>query len=428
MRTQTARSADAAAPDRDTLTATYRAVRQRTVSLGDGLSAEDMVAQSMSDASPTKWHMGHTTWFFETFLLERLTPGFEPFHPQFRVIFNSYYQQIGPQHSRPARGLLTRPPLDEVLKYRAHVDQAMEDLLQSFEPLEDITPFVQLGLHHEEQHQELILTDLLHLLSCNPLRPVYRPYRSQSASSPIPLRWLAFDGGVFEIGHDGDGFAFDDEGPRHEVLLRPYKLANRPVTVGDWKEFVADGGYARPEFWLSDGWALANEQAWRAPLYWEEDEDGAWSSMTLSGMQPLDDGAPVCHVSHFEADAYARWAGKRLPTEAEWEVAAANISTQGNTMGSELFRPAAATEENGGLLQMFGDVWELTQSAFTPYPGFKPAAGAVGEYNGKFMSGQVVLRGASCATADGHSSASYRNFFYPFQRWQFMGLRLADDA
>jgi len=428
MRTQTARSADAAAPDRDTLTATYRAVRQWTESLGDGLSAEDMVAQSMSDASPTKWHMGHTTWFFETFLLERLTPGFEPFHPQFRVIFNSYYQQIGPQHSRPARGLLTRPPLDEVLKYRAHVDQAMEDLLQSFEPLEDIVPFVQLGLNHEEQHQELILTDLLHLLSCNPLRPVYRPYRPQSASSPIPLRWLAFDGGVFEIGHNGDGFAFDDEGPRHEVLLRPYRLANRPVTVGDWKEFVADGGYARPELWLSDGWALANEQAWRAPLYWEEDEDGAWSSMTLSGMQPLDDSAPVCHVSHFEADAYARWAGKRLPTEAEWEVAAANTSTQGNTMGSGLFRPVSATDDTDGLLQMFGDVWELTQSAFTPYPGFKPAAGAVGEYNGKFMSGQVVLRGASCATADGHSSASYRNFFYPFQRWQFMGLRLADDA
>jgi len=428
MSIQTARSADAAAPDRDTLTAAYRAVRQRTESLGDGLSAEDMVAQSMSDASPTKWHFGHTTWFFETFLLERLTPGFEPFHPQFRVIFNSYYQQIGPQHSRPARGLLTRPPLDEVLKYRAHVDRAMEDLLQSFEPLEDIAPFVQLGLNHEEQHQELILTDLLHLLSCNPLRPVYRPYRAQATSSPTRLHWLAFDGGVFEIGHNGNGFAFDDEGPRHEVLLRPYKLANRPVTVGDWKGFMADGGYARPELWLSDGWAMANEQAWRAPLYWEEDDDGDWSSMTLSGMQPLDDNAPVCHVSHFEADAYARWAGKRLPTEAEWEVAAANIPTRGNTMGRGLFRPVAATDDTGGLLQMFGDVWELTQSAFTPYPGFRPAAGAVGEYNGKFMSGQVVLRGASCATADGHSSASYRNFFYPFQRWQFMGLRLADDA
>ena len=429
MTTQTARAADAAAPDRSTLVEAYREVRQRTVSLSDGLSAEDMVAQSMTDASPTKWHFGHTTWFFETFLLEALQSGFKPFHPDFRMVFNSYYQQVGPQHPRPIRGLLTRPALDDVLRYRAHVDDAMASLIESYEPFNEIVPLVQLGLNHEEQHQELILTDLLHLFSCNPLRPAWRPFRAVEASAAPELAWLEFDGGIHEIGHDGSEFAFDDEGPRHEILLRPYRLANRLVTSGEWLAFMADGGYQRPEHWLSDGWTTVNEQGWQAPGYWEQ-RDGTWWSMTLAGMQPVDTEAPVCHVSHYEADAYARWAGARLPSEAEWEVAATGVPTAGNTVGRGVYRPVAPTDtENGGaMLQMFGDVWEFTQTPFAPYPGFRAAQGAVGEYNGKFMSNQIVLRGASCATPDGHSRATYRNFFYPFQRWQFMGLRLADDA
>lgn len=421
---QTLEKPRAAADER--LLTRYRHVRRQTVELGAGLTAEDQCVQSMPDASPTKWHCAHTTWFFETFILRPNVSRYEVFHPKFEFLFNSYYEQVGPQYARPRRGLLTRPSLAEVLDYRRHVDRAMEALAEDTATWDGLADLIDLGLHHEEQHQELILTDLLHMLSCNPLKPAYRPYHPASARDGAALQWLDFEGGIYEIGHTGEDFAYDHEGPRHEVLLRPFRLASRLVTNREWREFMADDGYRRPELWLSDGWALINEEGWRAPLYWEEREDG-WRAMTLAGLQPVEDDAPVCHVSFFEADAFASWAGRRLPTEAEWEVAAQSVSVEGNTRGTGLLRPAPASGVSG-LQQVFGDVWEYTQSAFRPYPGFKAAAGAIGEYNGKFMSNQMVLRGASCVTPDGHSRVTYRNFFYPHQRWQFMGLRLAEDA
>ncbi len=419
----------------------FRAVRAATEALADGLSAEDQVVQSMPDASPVKWHRAHTTWFFETFVLTSEAPTYRPFDPRYGYLFNSYYEAVGARHPRPQRGLLTRPGTREVGEYRRHVDEAMVALLDGADPatLARIGPLVVLGLHHEQQHQELILTDLLHLLSCNPLRPAYRPWRPDpdladdaTVADSAPCGWLAVEGGIHAIGHDGGGFAFDAEGPRHEVLLRPFLIADRAVTNGEWLAFMAEGGYpgggrARPELWLSDGWATACAEGWRAPLYWERRES-TWWTFTLGGMRPVDPAAPVCHVSFYEADAFARWAGKRLPTEAEWEVAAAELEPLGNTAGTGLLRPLRAYGPAGELRQMFGDVWEWTASPFLAYPGFRPAAGAVGEYNGKFMANQWVLRGGSCATPDGHLRASYRNFFYPHQRWQFSGLRLAEDA
>lgn len=406
----------------------YRQVRAATAGLADGLSAEDQVVQSMPDASPVKWHLAHTTWFFETFLLLPHGPGYRPFDPSFGYLFNSYYEAVGARHPRPRRGLLTRPGVAAVAAYRAHVDEAMQGLLDG-DGAERLAPLVMLGLAHEEQHQELILMDLLHLLSCNPLAPAYRPFRPAPAALRPAGRWIDFAGGIRDIGHGGEGFAFDNEGPRHEVLLRPFRLFSRPVTNGEWQAFIAAGGYRTPTLWLSDGWAAVNAEEWEAPAYWRRDADGRWVEFTLSGENPLDEDAPVCHVSYYEADAFARWAGKRLPTEAEWEVAAAGLEPRGNTLGSGLLRPAAADAGAGdGPVQMFGDVWEWTSSAYSAYPGFRPAAGAVGEYNGKFMANQYVLRGGCCVTPDGHARASYRNFFYPHQRWMFGGVRLADDV
>ncbi|RAK69138.1 ergothioneine biosynthesis protein EgtB [Phenylobacterium kunshanense] len=408
--------------------ARYRAVRRATEALIRSLTPEDMGAQSMPDASPTKWHLAHTTWFFETFMLTPGLPGYRVFDPRFGYLFNSYYEAEGPRQPRPARGLITRPSIADVLAYRAHVDAAMERLLTAAGegPLE----LLDLGLAHEEQHQELILMDILHLFAQSPLSPAFAPPRPPLASVPTPpLAYVEFAGGLVQMGHDsgpGAPFAFDNEGPRHRVWLEPFRLADRLVTNGEWLRFMADGGYERPEFWLSDGWAMARAEGWRAPFYWRESPDG-WRVMGLTGLRPLDPAQPVSHVSYYEADAYAAWAGARLPTEAEWEHAASSVPIEGNFAGSGRLcaQPAPAGE---GLRQMFGDLWEWTRSAYLPYPGFRPAAGAVGEYNGKFMSGQFVLRGGCCATPAGHVRRTYRNFFYPQQRWMFSGVRLAMDG
>ncbi len=404
-------------------------VRAASEGLAEGLSPEDQVIQSMTDASPTKWHLAHTTWFFETFILGPLGDGYAVFHPRYSYLFNSYYEAVGDRHARPRRGMLTRPSVDEVMAYRAHVDRAMAAFIAdcSAAAWQKAAPLLELGLHHEMQHQELLLTDLLHALAQNPLCPAYRPHRPAEAVGPVDLTWASFDGGAYEIGHDGPGFAFDHETPRHRTLVQPFKLGSRLVTNGEWQAFMTDGGYRTPTLWLSDGWATAAEENWSAPLYWQMEDDG-WHSMTLAGLQPVNDDAPVVHVSHYEADAYARWAGQRLPTEAEWEVAAARMPLTGNYVESGMLRALPAGGGDGSLQQMFGDAWEWTQSPYISYPGFRPAAGAVGEYNGKFMANQIVLRGGSCVTPEAQMRTSYRNFFYPHQRWQFSGVRLAADV
>jgi len=405
----------------------YRTVRLATRLQTADLSDADATAQSMTDASPAKWHLAHTTWFFETMVLVPHLPGYRLFDDRFGYLFNSYYETLGDRHPRPIRGLLTRPTLDEVYAYREHVDAGVNRLLAR-EPVSEVTSLIELGCHHEQQHQELLLTDILHLFAQNPLRPAFK------APEPLPVdvrtrdepEYLHFEGGLVEIGCRGDGFVFDCEGPRHQVFLQPYRLASRQVTNGEWIEFILDGGYTDPLLWLSEGWNSVQAGNWVAPLYWEKHRDVYWS-MTLRGPQPLDLDAPVTHVSFFEADAFARWAGKRLPTEAEWENAAWTAPRSGNFVDSGRLRPLPAPPGRG-LRQMFGDVWEWTGSAFQPYPGFRPSKGAVGEYNGKFMSGQFVLRGGSCATPASHIRASYRNFFPATARWQFSGVRLAEDA
>jgi ergothioneine biosynthesis protein EgtB len=418
-------SAQTALPSRPELklSARYRAVRQATEKLCAPLSAEDCQAQSMTDASPAKWHLAHTSWFFETFVLQSATPDYRPFNPQYGFLFNSYYNAVGARHPRPSRGALTRPPLEDVYAYRRLVDERMIALLERRGGVaEDLAPVTELGLNHEQQHQELILTDIKHLLSLNPLAPVYRGRGARPAGEAVPPAWREYDGGLVAVGHAGEGFAFDNEGPRHQVYLQPFALATRLVTNGEFMDFIAGGGYERPELWLSDGWDAAQGNGWRAPLYWEEC-DGAWHTFTLSGPRAVRAEEPVCHVSFYEADAYARWAGARLPTEFEWEVAASGAEVAGNFAESELFHPAPA--ESGGHTQFFGDVWEWTQSGYGPYPGYRAAAGALGEYNGKFMCNQIVLRGGSCATPRSHVRATYRNFFPPSARWQFSGIRLA---
>lgn len=413
---------------RNELAAAYARVRAESEALAAPLSDADATVQSMPDASPTKWHLAHTTWFFETMILKAHSPDYRVFDEAYSFLFNSYYESVGERQPRPRRGMITRPALDEILAYRAHVDAAMAELVAS--DLETpVAELAELGLHHEQQHQELLLTDILHLFSQSPLRPAYRdPTPLPVTEGPGEAAYVAFDGGIVEIGHDGRGFAYDCEAPRHQALIRPFRLADRCVTNGEWLAFMADGGYRDPLLWLSDGWAQILEHHWKAPFYWEE-RDGRWLSMTLRGLQPVDPDAPVAHVSYFEADAFATWAGKRLPTESEWERASASLSLDGNFAdgGAGRLRPAPA-KPGAGLRQMFGDVWEWTQSPFTPYPGFRAAEGAVGEYNGKFMCGQFVLRGGSCATPSGHIRATYRNFFQPDKRWQFSGLRLAEDA
>ena len=387
----------------------YHAVRRRTEALAAPLSAEDQAAQSMADASPTKWHRAHTTWFFETFLLTPYLSDYRLFDPGFGYLFNSYYEALGPRQPRPARGLLTRPSAAQVGAYRAHVDAAMERLLSGPRLSRDLRDRLDLGLAHEEQHQELILMDILHLFAQSPLDPVYQPHAAPPRQAPLePERFVSFEGGLVEIGAGEGGFAFDNERPRHKVYLAPYRLSDRLVTNGEWITFIEAGGYARPEYWLSDGWARAVDDGWDSPLYWRREEDG-WSTMTLAGRRPVDPCEPVSHVSYYEAAAYAAWAGRRLPTEAEWEA-------------------AARTPGAGGLRQLHGHVWQWTSSGYAAYPGFRAGAGALGEYNGKFMVNQMALRGGCAATPPGHTRTTYRNFFHPDKRWAFAGLRLADDA
>ncbi len=402
----------------------FLAVRDLTEGLAEPLSAEDQTVQSMPDCSPTKWHRAHTTWFFEEFVLGSNMEGFQPFDPRYRYLFNSYYESIGPRHARPERGLLTRPGIAEISEYRRRTDEIMVNFLSSSLPA-DVTGIIELGLHHEQQHQELVLMDLKHLLSRNPLRPVYRGGVAEALGAARELDWIHHPGGIVDIGHDGAGFGFDNEGPRHRELLRPFLIADRPVTCGDWLAFMADGGYARPELWMSDGWACVKENGWQAPLYWLDSESDEWSIFTLTGVRAVDPTEPVCHVAWYEADAYARWASARLPLEAEWEATAERMPVEGSLLSSGRLHPAAPAD---GSSQFFGDVWEWTSSSYSPYPGFQPAAGAVGEYNGKFMVNQFVLRGGACVTPPGHIRATYRNFFPPAARWAFSGLRLARDA
>ncbi len=404
------------------LHARYTAVRNRSCALAAPLSAEDCAAQSMPDASPTKWHLAHTTWFFETFVLEPNEPGFAPFHPAFRVLFNSYYNGVGAKHPRAQRGLLTRPALSEVLAYRADVDARMARLLPKVLHNAAVCALIELGLQHEQQHQELMLTDILHLLSCNPTWPAYAadaPAAGVAKPVDADLIWHAFDEGLTDIGHAGNGFAFDNEGPRHRVYLQPYAIASRLVTQAEFAAFVEGGGYANPALWLAEGWDWRTAQGLEHPLYWHR-IDGAWHTFTLAGLRPLQGALPVVHLSYYEADAYARWVGARLPTEAEWEHAAQRL------LPDEANTPSGAT--GGQTSEWFGAAWQWTQSSYAAYPGFRVAEGAVGEYNGKFMVNQYVLRGSSCATPPGHARSTYRNFFPATARWQYSGVRLARDA
>ena len=409
----------------------YRATRQATEALCEPLEIEDYVVQSMSNASPTKWHLAHTTWFFETFVLSSAAQDYRSPDPRFRVLFNSYYKGVGEAHARPRRGLLTRPTVREVIAHRRHVDECVLKLLadRAEKDLGDLAGLIDLGLQHEQQHQELILTDIKHAFSGNPLRPAFRDLPAPLRTDPAGIGWHRFDEGLREIGHARDGFAYDNESPRHRVFVGAFELAGRLVTNAEFLAFAEDGGYQRPQPWLSDGWEAVEAGAWSAPLYWER-RDGCWWTFTLGGMRRLNPAEPVCHVSFYEADAYARWADARLPTEAEWEIAASGISIEGNLLERDALHPApadpdAAPDRPG---QMFGDTWEWTASPYVGYPGYRPAAGAIGEYNGKFMCNRMVLRGGSCLTSRTHIRTTYRNFFQPESRWQMTGFRLARDA
>ena len=411
---------------RDRLSERFRAVRALSRDIAAPLSDADATLQPHPDVSPAKWHLAHTSWFFETFVLRDHLPGYRPFDPAWAYLFNSYYDGEGARHPRAKRGMLSRPSLDEVLRYRDHVDAALVDAL----PVLPVAArdLIDLGLHHEQQHQELMLMDMLATFAENPLAPAIWPVDARGPGAPASaIGGVAGRPGIVEIGHGDDGFAFDCEGPRHPVLLRPYELADRLVTNGEWLRFMAEGSYLEPKHWLADGWAWVQANGIEAPLYWRRDGE-TWLRFGLDGLNPVAPAEPVCHISYYEADAFARWAGARLPTEAEWEAAASGLDPEGGTQldAAGPVRPRPAPETSG-LRQMFGDVWEWTASPFNAYPGYKPAEGTVGEYNGKFMSGQFVLRGGSCATPRGHVRASYRNFFYPHQRWMFAGLRLARD-
>ncbi|HEU4853363.1 MAG TPA: ergothioneine biosynthesis protein EgtB [Telluria sp.] len=396
----------------------YDSVRRRSREIASALTAEDCLAQSMPDASPVKWHLAHTSWFFETFILERYESGFRPFHPAYRMLFNSYYNGIGARHPRPQRGLLTRPSLDEVLAFRDNVDERMAALVSQRGGEPGLADIVTLGLNHEQQHQELMLTDVKHLFAQNAMLPAYSGEALPAGGACAAMQWVAFDGSMREIGHDGGGFCFDNELPRHPQYVLPFALASRLVTNREFLAFIESGGYRDPSLWLSEGWDFVTAQSLGHPLYWSRLEDGGWGEFTLHGLRPLDSDRPVTHVSLYEADAFAQWAGARLPTEAEWEIAAAGIAPAAGAL-----HPRVA--EGAGLLQMYGECWQWTSSSYGPYPGFSTAPGALGEYNGKFMLNQYVLRGSSCATPAGHSRASYRNFFPAHARWQFSGIRLA---
>jgi ergothioneine biosynthesis protein EgtB len=424
----------------------FHQVRKFTDALCVGLEPEDCVVQSMPDVSPTKWHLAHTTWFFETFILKKFVPGYRAEIPEYAYLFNSYYNAAGDMHRRDLRGLISRPTVSEAQRYRASVDSHIDDLLSNPDEslLDDIEPILVLGIHHEQQHQELLITDIKHVFAQNPLYPVFRAGRARHSAhaeermptptSRDPCHFIDFEETLTAIGHVGDGFAYDNEGPRHKALVPSFSLATRPVTNGEYMAFIEDNGYGRPEFWLSLGWMTVNEQRWNAPLYWTK-RDGAWWNFTLSGLRPVNQSEPVTHVSYFEADAYSNWAGARLPTEFEWERAALDCPIEGNFVETELFHPVAVVSavsadkpgKGQRLSQMFGDVWEWTRSAYSPYPGYRAAPGALGEYNGKFMCNQYVLRGGSCATSRTHIRRTYRNFFQPEKRWQFTGIRLALD-
>jgi ergothioneine biosynthesis protein EgtB len=419
--------ADAQGTDGPKLGERYAEVRAATEALCEGLVTEDYVVQSMPDVSPTKWHLAHTSWFFETFVLQPSVSGYRPFDPAYAFLFNSYYVQAGPRHCRDQRGYLSRPTVAEVMQYRAHVDEAMERLLAGAELAPAMTDVVVLGLNHEQQHQELLLTDIKHVFAVNPLRPPRRRYAAPPDADQTPLGWIAVAEGLHHIGHDGTGFCYDNELPRHREFLESFSIADRPATNAEYLAFMADGGYQRPELWLSMGWDMCRTHGWSAPFYWEQRDDGWWS-YTLAGMRPVDPLEPVCHLNYFEADAFARWSGARLPSEAEWEVAAAGAELDGNFAESGSWHPGRASGAAGDTpRQMFGDVWEWTRSQYDAYPGYVPQPGAIGEYNGKFMCNQFVLRGGSCATPRSHIRRSYRNFFPPESAWQFTGVRLARD-
>lgn len=411
--------------DSERLQRQFVGVRSFTRQICEPLEVEDYIVQSMPDVSPTRWHLAHTTWFFETFVLQRFVPNYQPFNEAFSYLFNSYYNTVGRQYPRSKRGLLSRPTVSEVWAYRDHVDRLLTAFLDDQDEVDpEVARVIELGLHHEQQHQELMLTDIKHVLSCNPLFPSYHDVEVLSSESSEAPTWTSFDGGVHAIGADGSGFCFDNELPRHEVLNQDYQLLDRVVTNGEFLQFVRDQGYGRPEHWLSMGWAVVQEQGWNAPLNWHQ-RDGQWFEFTLSGLVSLDEHAPVTHVSYFEADAYARWAGCRLPTESEWESAASGCSLDGNFADSKRFHPLPAPRDINGLRQCLGDVWEWTSSPYTAYPGYTAPDGALGEYNGKFMCNQFVLRGGSCVTSKEHIRPTYRNFFPPEARWQFSGIRLA---
>jgi len=429
--------------DLGTLPERYDAVRTFSTTFCEPLNTEDFVVQTVENVSPTKWHLAHTTWFFETFILEEHAPDYTPIDETYAYLFNSYYIQAGERHCRDRRGYISRPTVNEVFAYREHVDRAMHELMAtaSGEELETLGPLIEIGLHHEQQHQELMVTDIKHVLSVNPLRPAYREDLAHPPSRESPaLGWCSFEEGVYEIGFDLDdpegGFCYDNETPRHKQYVQAFALADRLVTCGDYLEFIEDGGYERPELWLSAGWATVQEKNWTEPFYWEPHDD-QWYLYTLGGMREVNPAEPITHLSYFEAEAYARWAGCRLPTEAEWELASRGLSIEGNFVDDASFHPRPLDPEAPGdtpalgdapLHQMFGDVWEWTQSHYSPYPGYEPLPGALGEYNGKFMCGQFVLRGGSCATSRSHIRPTYRNFFHPDEAWQFTGLRLARNG
>ncbi len=416
----------------ESLTQFYKTVREFSHTLAEPLQIEDYVIQSMPDVSPTKWHLAHTSWFFETFVLSKAIPEYKSPNPQYAYLFNSYYVQAGGRHLRPKRGLISRPTVEETYHYRNHVDESMLQFMENANKKEwnELSPVIEIGIHHEQQHQELIVTDIKHVLSENPLNPEYinKQNKGRSSHKPEDIVWVSFEGGVSNIGHEDGEFGYDNEYPSHKVYLNSYKLGSRLVTNAEYLEFIKDGGYETPELWLSEGWVVVETNNWKAPLYWQQSSD-EWMQFTLAGLRKVEPDEPLTHVSYFEADAYARWVGSRLPTEAEWEVAAASVPIEGNFVDNMNFHPAPLKKSNGHpLKQMFGDVWEWTQSAYSSYPGFKTLPGALGEYNGKFMCNQMVLRGGSCATSKSHIRKTYRNFFPTDARWQFMGIRLAKDG
>ncbi len=413
---------------RENLLNRFKAVRNFSMEICKPLITEDYVIQSMPDVSPTKWHLSHTSWFFETFVLKDASSNYKSLHPQYAYLFNSYYIQAGERFERPKRGLLSRPSVKEVFQYREYVDQNIISFLEGSdeETFRKLAQVVEIGLHHEQQHQELMLTDIKHAFSINPLHPVYVEKEDNHIEKISSIRWISFENGIYKIGHSGKGFSYDNETPQHNEYVETFSLASRLITNAEYLKFIEDGGYSKPELWLSDGAAAVEKEKWIAPLYWENIE-GEWWNFKLTGFKKVNPDEPVCHVSLYEADAFARWAGARLPTEAEWEVAASDSDVKGNFVENRNFHPVPVSEESNKTAQIYGDVWEWTRSSYSPYPGYKTLPGALGEYNGKFMSGQMVLRGGSCATSNTHIRKTYRNFFPPNARWQYMGIRLAKD-